>query len=83
MIAARILDNSAGTIEANGGAGANGVIANGGGGGGGGGGGVILVTKRFATGTEQALAGALGTGIGTGNNGVVGSAGLVIQLDNA
>lgn len=83
VIVARIFDNSGGTVEANGGAGANGVVANGGGGGGGGGGYIVLISNDLTSGTEQALAGGIGTGAGTGNNGNAGDAGEVVKLDNA
>ena len=82
IIVARELYNQS-MIESNGGAGANGVAANGGGGGGGGGGTLVLISNKFqSAGIERALAGTAGAGIGTGNAGVAGSAGLVIQLDN-
>ncbi len=70
-----------GTISANGGAGADGVAANGGGGGGGGGGKVRLNYRTLVEdGTVEAAGGAFGDLSGTGAVGVVGDDGIVEKV---
>lgn len=88
MVAARAISGT-GTISANGGAGSNAATSgtNSGGGGGGGGGVVIVISSSVSGGaisgqTITASGGAFGTKLGTGSNGVVGSAGLVILIPN-
>lgn len=76
-----------GAIQARGGAGATPGAGNRGGGGGGGGGLVVVTSQSASAGaipgqTIDANPGALGNGIGTGANGVAGSAGLVIVVQN-
>lgn len=81
LIAANILDNSAGIIEVKGGAGGNGgAVENTGGGGGGGGGAIILVSAVLNQGTCTVTGGAGGAKTGTGVAGVAGSDGQVITV---
>jgi len=58
------------------------VAGNSGGGGGGGAGNLFLVYDIAAWNTEQSTAGAAGTGVGTGLNGVAGSVGTVYKIPN-
>jgi hypothetical protein len=77
IIAARTITNN-GTMEANGGNGGNnGGNPGGGGGGGGGGGAIVLVYRTITLGTTSVAAGTFGTGF---NNGVAGTAGIVLQI---
>lgn len=82
VLSAKSIVNS-GTISANGGNGATRVAGNVGGGGGGGGGAVYLVYNTFSGNAATADGGAAGNGVGTGSNGVAGSAGNVITISNA
>jgi len=81
-IAAKTINNAAGTITAPGGAGGAGQGVNTGGGGGGGGGVAILVYDELIAGTETAPGGAGGAGDGTGTTGADGSDGSVIKISN-
>ena len=79
--------NSIGTVQANGGDGAQAGplpdAAGNGGGAGGGGGVLVLVTRQIvALGTVEAAGGAGGNGVALGDPGAVGGAGLVLQLSN-
>ena len=80
MIAARAVVNTSGVIEANGGAGAGASIAGAGVGGGGGGGVLVVAYGTASWGTERALAGAKGSGIGQTTNSTDATAGTVVKV---
>lgn len=73
----KTIDNTNGTISANGGAGSNAAAGNAGGGGGGGAALVYLLCNSIVQGTIQANGGAKGLKAGTGNDGVDGSGGHI------
>jgi hypothetical protein len=81
LVAANILDNSNGTIEAKGGKGANATLpGNKGGGGGGGGGAIVLVGSTIIEGNLSVEGGLGGAGTGTGQTGSKGQDGQIFKI---
>lgn len=78
VISAFILDNNDGVISADGYDGADAETGDAGGGGGGGGGFISLIYGYLNSGSEQALGGAGGSGVGAGADGESGGDGTVV-----